>query len=174
MKKLHSFTIEESINAPKEKVWEVLYDRFGDIQVFNPNIDGSHFTKGETGEVGCERICELDSKSFVKERITQSSGQDSFTVDIYESNLPMMETMLAHFEVLDQGDNKTIVIVNFEYNTKPAFMAPIVKIPMTKTFKKLTVGLKYFLETGNEVSKTGFKEVFRKYKKLDLAQAFAA
>lgn len=174
MKNLHSFTVEESINASKEKVWEALYDRFGDIQLFNPNIDGSHFTLGDTGEVGCERICELDSKTFVKERITQSSGKESFTVDIYESNLPLMQTMLAHFDVLKQGEHKTLVILNFEYSTKPAFMAPLVKMPMSKTFKKLTVGLKYYLETGNEVSKSGFKEVFRKYKKLELTQAFAA
>jgi len=36
----------------------------------------------------------------------------------------------------------------------------------------MLIGLKYYLETGNQVSKKTYKPIFKSYQKLELAQSF--
>ena len=69
MSKLKSFKVDVSINAAKGKIWDALYTRFGETQLFNPNIISSQYLVNNTGELGCERECMLDSRTYVKEKI---------------------------------------------------------------------------------------------------------
>lgn len=154
-------------------MWGALFDRFGEVAAFNPNIQASKWIKGEVGALGNERICEFDRKGYVKEKITEVAGNASFTVDIYESNLPMMKTMFADFSVYERDAENTDVKLVFRYDTKPAFMASLMKIPMSSRFKKLLVGLKYHVETGKTLQDTSYKQIRKSYKKLTQQQAFA-
>ena len=54
-------TIQKEIivNASKPEVWDLLFNRFGEVNNFNPLIEGSHHAQGTKGEVGCERECQL-------------------------------------------------------------------------------------------------------------------
>ena len=174
MSELNSFTLSESIKAPKAKVWEALFDRFGEVADFNPNILSSKCLVGEVGALGSERICEFNNNGYVIEKITEVSGKESFTGDIYETNLPMMKTMLADFSVYERDAENTNVKLVFRFQSKPAFMAPLMKAPMKNRFKKLLVGLKYHVETGKNLQETSYKQIKNSYKKLEQRQAFAA
>jgi len=160
-----------TIQAPVDKVWETLYTQFGDIVNFNPNLTGSHQTNGKTG-VGCERQCNLDGKTFVRERITHATPRQSLTVDIYDGNMPMVKSMTVEMHLKTVSGNHTEVTVISTVRTKPAFMAVLMKGMMKGKFQDLLIGLKYYLETGQKVSKSTYKPIFRKYKQLQPAEAF--
>lgn len=172
MKNAKTIYTELEVNASNAKVWDALYTRFGETYLFNPNITGSHFTTGDEGAVGCERECQLDSKTFVRERITKAEDQKSFTVNIYDGNMPMVDEVEVDFILKPINPNKTKVILSGRFTTKPAFMATIMKGPFTKKFKAILIGLKYFLETGKTVSKDTYKPVFKQFKQLQPAQSF--
>jgi len=173
MSDLSSFKVDVSINGPKEKVWEALFERFGETSLFNPNIVSSEYLKGDSGELGCERECMLDSKTYVKEKIVEVEGTNSFSVDIYETNMPMMRTMIARFDLFEVSKINTNVSMTFSYNTSPAFMAGIMKMPMRNKLGRLLIGLKYFIETGKTMQDSNFRSVFKIFKRLEEQEAFA-
>ncbi|MBI3587464.1 MAG: SRPBCC family protein [Ignavibacteriales bacterium] len=160
------------INASKERVWEALFTRFGEASIYNPNLEGSHFTKGSIGEVGCERQCSLDSKMFVKERIVKADPLKKFTVDIFGGNMPMVKKMMVDLEINPIGNSQTRVILSADFNAKPAFMGSLMKGSMKKKFTDMLIGLKYHLETGNRVSKKTYKPIYKQYQQLQLNQSF--
>ena len=74
-------------NASKEEIWDLTFNRFGEVNLFNSNIESSHYVSEGKG-VGCERQCDLDANTSVQERITAARGTDSFDIDIIEGGLP--------------------------------------------------------------------------------------
>lgn len=172
MTNIKTITSEIEVNASNAKVWEALYTNFGNIHLFNPQLDGSHFTKGDVGEVGCERECQLDSKTYVRERITKAEDQKSFTVDIYDGNMPMVDKVEVDFILIPINPNKTRVGYIAKFSTKPAFMGSLMKAPFNKKFKSILIGLKYYLETGKTVSKSTYKPIYKQFKQLQPAQSF--
>ena len=115
----------------------------------------------------------LDSKTYVKEKIIDVEGTNSFSIDIYETNMPMMKTMIARFDLLEVSKENTSVSMTFNYNTSPSFMAAIMKMPMKSKLVRLLIGLKYFIETGKMMQDSNFRSVFKTYKRLDEQQALA-
>jgi ribosome-associated toxin RatA of RatAB toxin-antitoxin module len=174
MEKLREFQVEVDVNASKEQVWDLLFNRFGEVNIFNPVIEGSHHASGSKGEVGCERICDIDSKTSVKERITAASGNDSFDIEIIESTMPMMNKMFATWGVKDIGFGMTRAQITIRFNTKPAFMGAIMKGMMKGMIKKMVIGLKYHMETGDVVTKDKIKGIAKDYKQLKGNEAFSA
>lgn len=167
-----SFELSVIANESLDKVWETLFVKFGYISNFNPNVEGSHFVSGSEGEVGCERVCNFDSKSFIKEKIVKAESHKSFSVDIMDSNMPMIDDMRVTFELNSLTRQKTEINLFAEYKTIPAFMGSFVKIMLKKKLADTLIGLKYHLETGENVSKKTFKSVYKQYKKLQLNESF--
>ena len=120
LKKINS---EIQINASKEKVWDALFTRFGETYLFNPNLEGSHQSSGNAGEVGCERVCQFDSRTSIKEKIVEADNLNSFKIEIVGGNMPFVNKMIAGFELESINPKKTKVKLNAGFNTKPAFMA---------------------------------------------------
>lgn len=172
MKKLRKVTVEIDISTSKENVWDLLFNRFGEVSVFNPLIDGSHHASGKKGEVGCERHCDIDAKHSVREKITAARGNESFDIDIIEGGLPMMDEMKATIDLKSLHENSTRVFFTMSYNTKPAFMGGLMKGMMTKMLNKLLIGLKYHLETGKLVTKENIKFIVRDYNYLKSNSTF--
>jgi hypothetical protein len=165
-----STTIE--VNASKEKVWDALYTRFGETYLFNPNLTGSHFSAGNTGEVGCERECQLDSRTHIREKITNAIELKQFSLEVVGGNMPLVQAVRVDIKLSPLQANKTKVLLDAHFTTKPAFMASLMKMPFKKMFVKLLIGLKYYLETGKTVSKETFKPVAKAYKHLQPSQSF--
>jgi len=172
MENLKEVTQIITINTSKEKTWDVLFNKFGEVNLFNPLIEGSHHSSGKRGEVGCERQCDLDSKTSVIEKITAARGTDSFDIEIIDGGLPMMKTMKATIDLKVLGDNKTQVSFTMKFNTNPAFVAVLMKFMVKKMLVKLVNGLKYYLETGNEVTKENISEILKNSKKLGAENSF--
>ncbi|MGI9533024.1 SRPBCC family protein [Lutimonas sp.] len=172
MKKLRTVRVDIAINSSKEEVWDILFHKFGEVNAFNPLIEGSHLTKGSEGALGCERQCDLDSKNSIQEKIVAVRDNSSFDIEIIQGGLPMMDKMKATLEAKELTKNRTLVTAIIHYNTSPAFMAGIIKGSMTKTFFKLLVGLKYYMETGEEVTKLKIGDIMKTYKSMDANESF--
>lgn len=173
MKKLRTVNVDILVNSSKAKAWDVLFNRFGEVNAFNPLIEGSHFTKGNNGEVGCERQCDLNSKNSIHEKIVAVRSDNSFDIEIIQGGLPMMDTMKATMDVQEIHANQTLVTTTVHFNTSPAFMGGILKGMMAKMFFKLLVGLKFYLETGEEVTKHNIKDIIKTYKIMDPHDTFS-
>ncbi|HAM99189.1 MAG TPA: hypothetical protein DCQ26_11335 [Marinilabiliales bacterium] len=163
-----------SIHASKQVVWDILFNRFGETYLFNPNLEGSHKTNGKNGEVGCERECSIDKKTNIKERIVKAEEFNSLTIDIIGGNMPMVKEMQVIMKLEPVSFDLTNVSITAFYTTKPSFMGGIVKGTFKKMLFNVLIGLKYYLETGNTVSKKSFKSISRKYNNLNGKLRFAA
>jgi hypothetical protein len=173
MKELRKFEVEMDVDSSKDKVWNVIFNEFGDVTKFNPLIDGSRHSGGQEGTVGAERVCQLDSKRSLVERIIGAEDGQWMEVEIEDGGMPMMDSFYAHFKLESRGDNSTHVTLVGKYETKPKFIGGMVKPMMRAMFTKLLVGLKYYVETGNEVSKSNFKQIAKHYKQLGREKSFA-
>jgi hypothetical protein len=173
MKKLRTLHTDVTINASKEKVWDALFTRFGEVHLYNPGIDSSHYIKGDSGNIGCERQCQLDAKTMVRERIVSAETNSKMTIDIFDGNMPMIDQMYADIELFEKNGRQTTVRITARYNTKPAFMGALMKGPMRSKFADVLIGLKYYLETGKKVSKEKYKPIKKAYKLLSPSQSFA-
>ena len=173
MEKLKNVTVSIVTNSSKEKVWDLLFNRFGEVNIFNPIIEGSHHTKGVQGEVGCERQCDIDSKNSVIEKIVAARGNDSFDVDIIEGGLTMMKTMKGTFDLKSTESNRTEITMTMRFSTKPAFMANLMKGKMSQMLFKMMIGLKFHLETDGIVTKENIKGIVKDYNRLDTNAAFS-
>jgi hypothetical protein len=163
MKKLHSAEEEIIVHASKGELWDALVNRFGDVNVFNPIIDGSKALDDRQGEEGCERYCDIDGKHYVKERLVNVKPENSFSIDIYEGGLPMIDKFGADVSLRTINENKTAMVMSFNYNTTVSVLAPLMKGMMRKMLAQFLIGFKYYMETGEPVNKVnikGIKETF--------------
>jgi uncharacterized protein YndB with AHSA1/START domain len=103
------FTVSRRIDAPIEKVWEVL-DDFGDIASWSPGIKTSALTSvGPVGE-GTTRNCDFVGIGAVNERIDAYIPNERMTVNLYETfKLPISDAV-ADFNLaaVDGGTDLTI------------------------------------------------------------------
>ena len=175
MKKFKEVNLEMVVNTSKEELWDLTFNRFGEVNVFNPVIEGSHYTSEAKGEVGCERQCDLDSKGgHVVERIVDATGHDTFEIEIVGGNMPMMEKAFARFHFNETAPNRTHVKLEMRFRSKPAFMAPLMAFMMKGMLADMLKGLKYHLETGEMVTKVNIKSIKRAYNGLSKGQSFSA
>jgi len=173
MKKLKTVKVDILVNSSKAKAWDVLFNRFGEVNTFNPLIEGSHFTKGNKGALGSERQCDLDGKNSIHEKIVAVRGDSSFDIEIIQGGLPMMDQMKGTIELKEILPNQTLVNATIQFNTSPVFMASILKGMVAKMFFKLLVGLKFYLETGQEVTKLNIKDIMKTYKMMNPHDTFS-
>ena len=173
MEKLKNVTVSIVTNSSKDQVWNLVFNRFGEVNIFNPLIEGSHYTKGVQGEVGTERQCDLDSKHSVIEKIVAARGNDSFDIDVIEGGLPMMKTMKGTFNLKSIEPNSTEITFTMRFSSKPAFMANFMKGKMSQMLFKMMIGLKYHLETDGVVTKGNIKGIVKDYNRLETNVAFS-
>lgn len=83
--------VKRIINASASSLWAYLAD-FGNIQRFHPLLDSSHYVEdSEQGELGATRQCDLSDGNYLKERVIDWQPDSHYTVDIYESSMPVKE-----------------------------------------------------------------------------------
>ncbi|MEM7126537.1 MAG: SRPBCC family protein [Chloroflexota bacterium] len=150
-------TREVRINAPKEKVWDILAD-FGDISVFNPSVPNSYLTNDQNGGVGSQRHCDLAaSGASIEERIVEWVDGEKMVIEIYEGKkTPPFKTAFASISVHEAGPNASIVRGTLDYTLKfgplGALMdMALVKPQFGKAWEGLFAGLKHYAETGQAV-----------------------
>lgn len=152
-----SFSTEIRIDAPREKVWEVLAD-LGGIYKWNPGVSHSRSTSESGGGEGATRHCDLVSpKGYLEERAFDWREGEGFKIDVYESNLPIKRNVVEF--ALRSDEDGTIVSVAPDYELK---FGPIGALldrlvagrKLRKGMDNLLAGLKYHVETGELVGDT--------------------
>lgn len=157
--------LNETINASREDVWEVLFSQYGEIHIHNPTMKSSSYMHDASrGALDVVRHCQFTDKLYLDEQITEVDENNSFRVVVLEHNLPFVKEMSATYELSSIGDETTVIkMVSFN-SFAPGFMKYLMRGQMRKSVAKHLFGLKYYVETGKTVDQDNYSEVFANYK----------
>jgi uncharacterized protein YndB with AHSA1/START domain len=107
------FTITRQIDAPVEKVWEVLND-FGAIASWNPGVKRSALTSDGPVAEGSTRHCDFAPLGGVDERIDVYVPNEHMRVDLFETFKLPIDGAVADFRLAPKGEGAEVVI-HYEY-----------------------------------------------------------
>ena len=152
---MQKVTVQVEIDAPAEKVWEVLAD-FGNISAFNPNLTNSHLTADQPNGVGATRHCDLTvGGASIEERIVDWDEGHSYTVDVYGGKRVPFTQAFGHLAVEPLGESRSVASMSFEGKAKGGVFAGLLGRALRGQNKKaitgVLAGLKHHVETGDPV-----------------------
>ena len=107
------FTIIRHLDAPIDKVWEVL-DNFGDIASWSPGVKRSALTSQGPVSEGTTRHCDFTPLGAVEERIEAYIPNERMTVKLYETSKLPISSAVADFSLEPHGDG-TQLTLNYNY-----------------------------------------------------------
>ena len=141
------------IDAPKEKVWEVLAD-FGGVSRWAPTVLDSYSTTGANGGVGAGRHCDVKGFGGIEEEIVRWEAGRSLGVSL--DNAGPIKSSVNEFTVIP-GDDGTVVTLTVDFQAKfgPAGAVLdrlVVRRQMEKTITLTLAGLKHYVETGEPMA----------------------
>ena len=141
-------TSEIRIDAPREKVWDVIAD-LGSVSVWNPFLSNSYYTSEAKEGLEAARHCDFPDGGYVKERTLEWKPGEALTLDIYEGTVPFAS---AHggYSLVDDRDG-TIVTGAIEYDLKsdvPVDPQEVERQNREELLPLLLASLKQYVETG--------------------------
>ena len=157
-----SVTSEIRINAPKEKVWNIIAD-LGAVQNFHPGVRQSYYSSENKNGLGASRVCELLPAGKIEERATEWKEGEGFVLEVEPiEKAPPFKKAFGRMVLKEDGD-QTLVTLTFEYTLKFGPVGSLMDAFMVRPqFKKIVpnvlAGLKHFTDTGEEIT----PEVLRK------------
>jgi len=107
------FTITRQIDAPVERVWEVLND-FGGIHRWNPGVKHSELTSDGLVIEGSTRHCDLAPFGSVNERIERHEHHERLTVHVHETFKLPISSATADFNI-EPKDGGTELHLHYSY-----------------------------------------------------------
>ena len=145
---------EIRINAPKERVWDIIAD-LTTVQYYDPGVISTRYTSEAREGVGASRHCDLPDEGYVEERVTNWKPGESYTINIYEGSeiVAPFATQDARFTLIEDGQ-ETTARMEIEYELKPG--APVEPRELERQWGEemiptLLAGLKHYVETGETV-----------------------
>ncbi|MEM1321495.1 MAG: SRPBCC family protein [Bacteroidota bacterium] len=170
-KKVKTFTVSHVIDAPAEKVWEVVGVDYGAIAHSHPKIVSSDYVEGtlKAGE-GAERICHFNAKGtrFLKEKQLNYDPQNyTFKNQVFQAGkFPVSpEHTFAIYKVEPIDAQTSRFTFDMTYRTKPAFMGGLMKGNFKKLIRDYAIAIEHYVKTGESVNKDNFKSIKKKYDK---------
>lgn len=118
-----SFTISRQIDAPIDKVWEVLHD-FGDIQRWSPGVKASALTSEGPVAAGSTRSCDFAPFGSVNERIDVHEPHERLTVNIYEASRLPIKSAVADFNIAPNDDGTALTL---HYSYEPNLLGRLLR-----------------------------------------------
>jgi len=160
---MKTIEVRQVLNAEKEKVWNALFNDYGDIHLHNPGIIKSHNLNGATkGAIDCLRHCEFEGGMFVDEKITEVKEKESFTVTVTNSSYPpAVQEWFSVYELMSLEDKKTEVKMTLNILTNPEMIADGLIEQMKEPLGFYLIGLGYHIETGTEVTMENFPNILK-------------
>ena len=140
------FTITRQIEAPVEKVWEVLND-FGDIQRWSPGVSGSELTSEGPVKEGSTRHCDFAPLGGVNERIDKYEPNRRMTVNLYETFKLPISGAVADFN-LGAHDGGTELTIHYSYT--PNLLGRLLKGTTDRQMRKGIGGMAKGLQRESE------------------------
>lgn len=158
-----SIEVKQVLNSEIEKVWNALYNDYGNIYLHNPGIVKSNNLNDATkGALGVLRHCEFVDGMFVDEEITQVTENKNFTVTVTNSSYPpAIKKWYADYEIEALEDNKTEVKMTLHVETDPEMMANGMLEQMKEPLGYYLLGLGYHLETGTAITMENFPMIMQ-------------
>jgi uncharacterized protein YndB with AHSA1/START domain len=145
-----AFGEEITIDAPIERVWEVLAD-IGSIQAWNPGVQSSHLTTLYGAGVGATRHCKLAGRRHVDEVVVDWEPLKRLTMRITATNLPLAASDIRF--MLRAAATGVIVSASPAYTVRYGLLGKILNRLVIgpryrEGIKALLAGLKTHIETG--------------------------
>ena len=149
-----SFATSVRIDAPQDRVWEVLSD-LGSIYKWNPGIAHSHTTSDEAKGENAMRQCDLPNGGFLRERAFNWSDGEGYTIEVYETSLPLKESFVD-FRATPDGE-ATVVDLKMDYTLKYGPIGALLDAAFAgrqarSGMADLLTGLKDYVETGKQAN----------------------
>lgn len=143
--------LKQKMEHSAASVWLWLQD-YGNIHRIHPMIGSTHVEGDKSCGVGAVRVCEMKIGGFyLKEKVTDWKENQSYTVDVYETSMPLMKRALATFGVRALGNCESELFMDIEYATKygafgklmdVTFMNLMMNMMVKAMFKKLDKNLR--------------------------------
>ena len=148
------------VYAPTGQVWAVLAN-IGAVQDYSPGVVKSYYTSEIREGVDASRHCDLPPTGTVEERIVDWRDGEQFSIEIYEgTEVPYFG--VSHF-TLERNVTGTIVTQVMDYKPTDDLPNTLVGRSMEGLVGKIVggnlVGLKHYVETGEEVTHEVFKRI---------------
>lgn len=164
-KKTQGFTVSTLIDAPADKVWEVVGEDYGAIANSHPKIVSSSYVGGtlKAGE-GAERVCNFNEKGtqFLKEKQVNYDPENyTFKNQVYQAGrFPVdPEYTYAIYNVEKVDDQTSRMNFTMTYRTKPAFLGGMMKGNFKKLIKDYGIAVEHHIKTGEAVNQDNFKQI---------------
>ena len=137
------------IDAPAERVWEVLAD-FGGVQKWAPGVTKSYSTSKSNGGADAARHCDIPGFGGIEELVTEWNEGVGFTYRV--EPFGMIDESSSTWRITPQGD-KTLVytelILNMRFGVLGSLMERLfVKRKVEKGTRNGLEGLKQHVMTG--------------------------
>lgn len=160
---MKSIESTQVISADTSKVWNTLFNQYGDIHLHNPGVIRSYnMNDAVEGALGCVRHCDFQGGIFVEEEITAVNDKKNFTVTVVNSSYPpAVKEMYAIYEVAAIGENKTEVKMKLHVLAEPEMVADGILQQMNEPLGFYLLGLKHYIETGNAVTMENFPAILK-------------
>ena len=168
-KKAKTFTVSSIVNAPADKVWQVVGEDYGAIAHSHPKIVSSNYLKGtlKAGE-GAERVCNFNEKGtrYLHEKQLQFDPSNyTFRNQVFKAGkFPVdPDYTFAIYKVEPIDENTSKFTFNMSYRTKPAFLGGMMKGNFKKLIGDYIIAIEHHVQTGESVNRDNFREIKRAY-----------
>jgi len=147
-----SYLIEShiTINAPSNKVWQVLSD-FNDVYTWAPTVTHSSALDEKNNQIGAGRHCKIEGFGAIDEVLTQWQENEGFTYTI--SDLGPLTQGVSRWTLAAEGQNKSSIKVEFAYDLRFGIMGKLLHKMVMR--RKLETGLPDTLKALKERVESG-------------------
>jgi len=116
--------VTKSIKAPASAIWKLLSD-YSNIHNFHPLLKSSGFIEGScTHEPGATRQCDMLDGSFLKERIIDWKEGSHYSVEVYETSMPVTNSK-ATLGVTKLDGKQSLAYMYINMKSKYLILAPM-------------------------------------------------
>jgi hypothetical protein len=146
----HHVRQDTVINASANEVWAVLAN-LESVQHYDSAIVKASYLTDKRSGVGAARRCDLPNNEYIYERVIAWDEGRSYAVEVYddhsEEGWPCKD-QIAQFKLADQGVEKTLVTIEYQYQIKPgvSLSEDEVKQMAEELLASVLGGLKNFVE----------------------------
>ena len=144
-------TGEVHIDAPKDRVWEILAD-LGGIKNYHPGVTDSYYNQGDKTGVGASRHCDLKPFGSVEETAIEWIEGESYTLLLHDGKrVPPFKRATGRLAIQPNGSG-SVVTMELEYDLKFGLIGRlmdvlVVRSQFSKVVPAVLSGLRKYAET---------------------------
>lgn len=154
-------TSEILINAPKNKVWDIIAD-LGAIENFHPGVKESYYTSEVKNGVGASRHCDLLPAGSIEETATEWHEGEGYVLEVRGGeDLPPFKKAYIRLALKRDG-HQTVATMSLEYTLKFGLIGKLmdawkVRPLFRKVVPRVMAGLKKYSESTETIAKAGLE-----------------